>query len=130
MRRYLSIWLPQLVTDRVVQLRPELKDVPFVLAAPVRGRAIVQAASRTAIEKGITPGMVVADARVIMPHLNVYKDRPGLAEKLLTELAEWCLRFTPVAAVDLPDGLLLETTGCAHLWGGEMAYLKDIIAEA
>lgn len=126
MTRFLSIWLPQLIPDRAVYLRPELKDIPFVLAAPVRGRMIVQAAGNAAIRKGIVQGMVVADARAILPELKVFKDREGRLEKLLTELTEWCLRYTPVAAVDLPDGIMLDVSGCAHLWGGEVAYLNDL----
>src|SRR5690606_8015844 len=48
--------------------------------------------------------------------------------RLLTALARWCLRYTPIAATDLPDGLILDITGCAHLWGGELPYLEAIVA--
>lgn len=129
MGRYLSIWIPQLVTDRAIKLRPELKDIAFVLAVPQRGRMVVRAASTMAIKQGIVTGMVVADARAMQPDLKIYNHKPGLEERLLTELAEWCLRFTPIAAIDAPDGLMLEITGCAHLWGGEQVYLSDIIAK-
>ena len=27
---------------------------------------------------------------------------------------------------NLPDGLILNVTGCAHLWGGENSYIRDI----
>lgn len=126
MGRYLSIWLPQPVVDRAVQLRPELKDVPFVLATPLRGRMVVQSASVAAMQQGIKPGMVVADARAVLPALQVYPEKEGRQQQLLTRLALWCLRYTPVAAID-PDGLLLDISGCAHLWGGEQAYLQDIM---
>jgi protein ImuB len=46
---------------------------------------------------------------------------------LLTRLAEWCIRFTPIVAIDPPDGLLMDVTGCCHLWGGDALYLSDII---
>lgn len=38
---------------------------------------------------------------------------------LLELLALWCQAFTPLTAVDPPDGILLDITGCAHLFGGE-----------
>ncbi len=129
MSRYLSIWLPQLLTDRVLQLRPELQDKTFVLTTAERGRVMVQAASGAAIKAGITPGMVLADARAIVPDLLVFAGKPGMAAGLLTGLALWCLRFTPVAAVDLSDGLILDISGCAHLWGGEAAYLHEVVAK-
>ena len=112
----------------MVRKKPDLRDVAFVMAAPERGRMMVKAASAAAEEKGIQAGMVVADCRAIFPTLEVIDDKPGQAEKLLNALAEWCIRFTPVAAVDLPDGLILDVSGCAHLWGGERPYLKDILA--
>lgn len=127
MSRFLSIWLPYLITDRAIQLRPELKDAVFVLALPERGRMLVKAASPAAVSKGIRTGMVVADARAVMPGLKVYNYKENVEERLLCELAEWAIRFTPVAAIDLPDGLLLDISGCAHLWGGEAPYLNDIL---
>jgi nucleotidyltransferase/DNA polymerase involved in DNA repair len=51
----------------------------------------------------------------------------GQAAKLLRLLGLWCIRYTPVVAVDLPDGLILDISGCAHLWGGEREYLKDMV---
>jgi protein ImuB len=76
--------------------------------------------------KGINKGMALADARVLTPDLEVQDDKPDLADKLLNRIAEWCIRFTPVVAVDLPDGLILDVTGCAHLWGDDLKYISRI----
>ena len=72
--------------------------------------------------------MAAADAKAIVPSLEVVDDIPGQAEKLLKALGEWCIRYTPLnCRFDLPDGLILDISGCAHLWGGERAYLGTII---
>jgi len=126
MRRYLSIWFPSLLANRAMRLRPGLKDTPFIIAAPQRGRLMVKAASLPAVKKGIVQGMVVADAKALLPELKLFHYKPGAEEKLLTGLALWCLRFTPVVAADLPDGILLDISGCPHLWGGEQPYLDTI----
>ena len=126
MGRYVSIWFRHLTANRFMARFPELRKVAFVLAAPERGRMVVMAASALAEAAGIRTGMVVADAKAVFPTLKVLDDKPELAEKLLTALGAWCLRYTPEVAVDLPDGLLLEVSGCAHLWGGDLPYLKDI----
>src|SRR6185437_13259387 len=42
--------------------------------------------------------------------------------------ADWCLRYTPLVACDPPDGLLLDISGCAHLYGGERALTADLAA--
>src|SRR5690606_6551859 len=38
----------------------------------------------------------------------------------------WCIRYTPIVAVDATGCLILDISGCAHLWGGEAAYLQEI----
>ncbi|MEO7053924.1 MAG: DNA polymerase Y family protein, partial [Rhizomicrobium sp.] len=45
---------------------------------------------------------------------------------LLEGIADWCDRFTPLVAVDAPDGLLLDISGGAHLFGGEAAMLQHV----
>jgi protein ImuB len=125
-RRYVAIWFCHLTTDWMSRRHPELKGKPFVLAAPERQRMVVMAASSEAQEKGVNVGMVVADCRAILPTLEVIDYEHGLPERLLNGLAEWCLRYTPVVAIDLPNGLLLDVSGCPHLWGGEKPYLIDL----
>ncbi|MEJ8843720.1 DNA polymerase Y family protein [Lacibacter sp. H375] len=126
-KRFVAIWFRYLKTDWFVRREKTLSTIPFVLTIPDHGRMLITAANQLAEQDGIYKGMVVADARVIIPSLKVLDDLPGLPEKLLKGLGEWCIRFTPVVAIDLPDGLLLDVSGCAHLWGGEKLYLQHII---
>ena len=126
-KRFVSIWFRSLTTDWFTVRRPELADTAFVLSAPSHGRMIVTAVNPLAETQGIFNGMVLADARAIIHGLQVIDDEPRLAERLLKKIAEWCIRFTPVCAVDSPYGIVLDVTGCTHLWGGDEAYLKDII---
>ena len=127
-RRFVSIWFRHLNTDWFTLRQPHLRDMPFVLCAPSHGRMIITAANAAAETMGINSGMVLADARAIIPELQILDDKPDLADQLLKRLAEWCIRFTPSVAVDPPDGLLLDATGCSHLWGGDAAYQTAIVA--
>lgn len=126
MGRFVSIWFRHLHTDWFSIRNPELKSFPFVLRTASHGRMIITEANAVAEEKGIHRGMVLADARALVPELKVEDDLPDLNQKLLTKIAEWCIRFTPISAVDAPDGILLDASGCTHLWGGEEKYLNDI----
>lgn len=126
-KRYVAIWFRHLTTDWWVRRQSELKSIPFVLAAPEHGRMVVKAVSRVAYANGIYTGMVVADCRAILPGLKVIDDQPGQAHKLLLALGEWCIRYTPFVSVDGEDGLILDASGCTHLWGGEPLYLKDLV---
>ena len=125
-KRFISIWFPHLKTDWFIRKDATLKEIPFVLASPDHGRMLVRAVNILAQTQGIEPGMALADARAIIPNLQVIDDKPELADSLLNGIAEWCIRFTPGVSIDPPDGLLLDITGCAHLWGGEKPYLAEI----
>ncbi|MCH5720731.1 Y-family DNA polymerase [Niabella hibiscisoli] len=126
-KRYAAIWFPCLLANRKVRQDPALAHTDFVIAAPAHGKMVVKAISPGARAKGIRTDMVVADCKTILPELEVFKWEENSAHQLLKTLGEWCIRFSPVVAIDLPDGLLIETTGCTHLWGGEEAYLQDIV---
>lgn len=89
---------------------------------------MIVAVSATAATQGVSENMTVADARVLCPELQVQDFRPELPEQLLTVLGEWCIGFTPVVAIGPPDGLMLDISGCPHLWGGEKGYLKTILS--
>jgi len=125
--RFVAIWFRHLKTDWKTHRQPELKDIPFVLALPDHGRMRITEVSAVAKAKGLHAGMVVADARVILPDVQMFDDKPEFAEKLLKKLCLSCIKYTPVSSVDAPDGLILDVSGCTHLWGSEEAYLKNII---
>ncbi|HET6227915.1 MAG TPA: DNA polymerase Y family protein [Bacteroidia bacterium] len=126
MTRILAIVFPHLMTDWILRRQPELKDVPFVLAIAERGRRVVKAVNSIAQTKGVYTEMVVADCKAIVPELQVLDYDAAQPQKLLTALAEWCIRYAPIVSIDLPNGLLLDSSGCTHLWGGEEMYLKTI----
>ena len=126
MKRFVAIWFPFLKTDWLSIRKPSLRELPFVLVTPDHGRMLITAANEKAMEQSIYTHMVAADAKAMYPSLTVIDDQPGLAEKLLKRIAEWCIRFSPCVAVDGDDGLILDATGCTHLWGGDADYVKDI----
>lgn len=125
-KRFASIWFRYLKTDWFIRRQPTLKEAPFVLVAPDHGRMMISTANSEALKQEVTIGMVLADAKAIIPSLLYFDDKPELAAKLLKGIAEWCIRYSPVAAIDLPNGLILDITGCTHLWAGEEKYLSDI----
>ncbi len=126
-KRFVTIWFRQLKADWLIRRQPGLLHVPFVLSIPDHGRMIVTATNVLAQKEGINIGMPVADARAIVPGLKVMDDKNGWSAKLLNSLAKFCIRYTPCVAIDEPDGLILDVTGCAHLWGGDLIYITTII---
>lgn len=129
-KRYVSIWFRHLLTDWLAVRRPELNGLPNVFATPDHGRMIITAVNAHAENLGVEKGMRVADAKAICPGLEVMDEKPGRTRKLLEGLGQWCIRYSPTVAVDefSLDGLVMEVSGCPHLWGGEPQYLKEIVS--
>lgn len=125
-KRFVSIWFRYLKTDWYIRRIPGLAQTAFALTLPDHGRKIITAVSAIAERQGVYAGMTEADARAAISSLNVLDDKPGHADTILKGLAEWSIRYTPWVSADVPDGLILDATGCAHLWNGEEQYLLDI----
>jgi protein ImuB len=127
MRRIMSLFLPRWPTDRRERsaARP---DRPGVLAAGCDGRRLVTAVNAAAAQEGLAPGMSLADARALHPNLVAAEADFAGDAAALAALARWCNRFSPWASPHGSDGLVLDITGCAHLFSGE-AGLAALAAE-
>ncbi len=126
-KRFVTIWFPHLKTDWISIRRPALARQPFVLTVSDHGKIIISEANIAAQKSGIEKGMALADGKALIPSLKYLNDKKNPSGKLLTSIATYCIRFSPVVAVNHPDVLILDATGCAHLWGGETSYLQMII---
>ena len=129
-RRILSLWLPDLPTDRLSRRRPDWRARPLAVIAALGALRIV-AVNRAAEDAGLVPGMTLADGRALVPDLVAEPLEPAADEAALAGLADWCLRYTPWTASggveNSGGGLWLDVTGCAHLWGGEAALISDLV---
>jgi protein ImuB len=125
-RRYLSLWLRRLSTDRIERRSSEQVEA-FVVVASIKGAQRITALTDGAARLGLKTGMGVADARAMYPKLPVVEADPEADRRLLEDIADWCDRYTPLVGLDAPEGLFLDITGCAHLFGGETALARDIV---
>ncbi len=81
---------------------------------------------------GLRPGQSHADARAIAPGLLSAPADPQEEVRALNALALWFERFSPCVAINTGppglEGLTLDMSGAAHLFGGEAALLEEIAA--
>lgn len=91
-----------------------------------RGTRRLAAVDLEGLKAGLFVGQKAAAALAIAPDLVTAEAEPEADAAALQALADWCVRFSPAVAVDPPDGLFLDITGVAHLWGGEEALLADL----
>ncbi len=126
-RRIASIWLPRLETDLIERREPHWRERPLALHVETGPRLIVVAVNAAAAAEGVAPGMALADARALAAGLATRPTMPPRRAKALLALQRWLDRFTPLVAIDGPDGFLLEMAGATHLFGGEAAFMARLI---
>lgn len=88
---------------------------------------MICAANETAMSQGFIPGLSLADALARQPGLIHFQADPLSDGHALQRLAAWALRFSPLVMRDQQDGLLIDITGCAHLWKGEEGLRQDLL---
>ena len=101
---------------------------PTAFVEKMRGAMRLCALDSDALALGLSPGMPLADARAQVPELRMFDIDPHADQNWLERLCDGTARYTPMAAVDPPAGLMLDIGGCAHLFGGEAALLEDAVA--
>ena len=103
-------------------------EQPLALIATERGVRRLYAIDPAAAALGLYVGQKATDAMALVPELATAEADPGGDLASLEALTHWCVRYSPAVATDPPDGLFLDITGVAHLWGGEAAMLDDLLA--
>jgi len=123
---FCGLWLERLSTDRIT--RQSHEAAPLVVFGKRGNLDLLLAVDAKAQRLGLTAGLALAQARAMHPALAaVPEDQAGDA-RLLDAIADWCQRYTPLVAIDPPDGILLDIGGCAHLFGGEAKLRDDLLA--
>ena len=90
----------------------------------------LSAVSPEAARLGLTAGLALADARARIPDLVCLPADPGGDAAVLRQVLTDFGQFTPMAAADGPDGLMLDVTGCTHLFGGEAGLVERALERA
>lgn len=93
----------------------------------MKGALRLAAVNRRAQALGLAPGLTLADARARIPALRALDMDREADAALLARIADLCDRYTPLTALDGADGLVLDITGCAHLFGGEAGLREDLL---
>jgi len=130
--------LPRLPTDRFKRERqrtdlqaasgaPSRNDrEPIVVAAKINNELKVVAVDDAAARLNLAADMPLATARAMVPALTILDHDSDADLKTLNAIADWCDRFTPLVAFDGTEGLVLDISGCAHLFGGEAMLMKTL----
>ena len=100
-------------------------DFPVVLTVEGTHGPVIHAVTRAAAERGARTGARVTDARALDPTLIAVAADPAGDVALVERLARWAGRWSPLVEID-GDGLKLDVSGVAHLFGGEAGLVTDM----
>lgn len=127
----MAIWACELALDRWRHsencARGEGGDAqPLALIAETARGPRIEAANAAGLAEGAVRGMMLADARTLCPHILVQPRDPAGDLAFVERLAVWAQRWGPWSAIDAPDGVLVDVSSVAHLFGGERRLLADV----
>ena len=113
---------------RMGEARPE--DLPQALATEGQHGRVIHAVNRAAGQAGVVVGARAADMRALCPTLQLdYADIGGdrvALDRLVLWARRWC-PWTAAGAVSAAGaGIVMDTTGSAHLWGDEAGLLREV----
>lgn len=125
-RRILSLWFPRLGAERLLRQQRGLTMAPFAVAEDRGNMQVLSSLSVAASEAGLTRDQPLRDARAMCPDLLTRLRNPRAEEMFLSGLRRWAGKYSPWVAEEGADALIVDLTGCAHLFGGEEALLAQV----
>lgn len=125
-RRILSLWFPRLAAERALRLRRDALPLPFAMVGDEKGAQVLTSLNAEAEAAGLRQGQPLRDASAMCPGLVTRAADPLGEAAFLTVLRRWAGKFSPWVAEEPPAALVIDLTGCAHLFGGEAALLAQV----
>ncbi len=101
---------------------------PLALVIEAAHGPVIHAANEAAVLHGARRGMRLTDARALNPTLQIALADPDGEAAQLADMARWASRWSPLVEVDGADGLRLDVSGAAHLFGHERGLIADVAA--
>ena len=128
-RRILSLWFPRLGAERLLRQADALREMPFAVLRDTGQMQVLNSLSDVASAAGLHHGQPLRDALAMCPDLVTRLQNPQAEAAFLDVLTRWAGKFSPWVSAMRPDGLVIDVTGCTHLFGGEENLLHQIEAE-
>ncbi|MBB4524953.1 DNA polymerase Y family protein [Rhizobium leguminosarum bv. viciae] len=128
MPRVVSIFFPDLPTDRIRRADPVIPVEEAIAVISKSGsKRWVSAADAAARKVGLHVGIPAAKAQALFQGLRMIDADPAADAAALERITMWALsQYSPIVAIDPPNGIVMDTEGADHLQGGEERMLTSI----
>ena len=125
-RRILSLWFPRLGAERLMRAGHGQPDTPLAVVAEQQNAQVISSLNRAGEVAGLHVGQPVRDAHAMCGGLVTRSRNAPAEQQFLLALRRWAGKFSPWVAEEAPDSLVVDLTGCAHLFGGEEALARVV----
>jgi protein ImuB len=125
-RRILSLWFPRLGAERLIRAARGMDEAPLAVVAEQANMQVISSLNAAAVAAGLQLGQPVRDAHAMCAQLLTRVRNVPAEAAFLAALRRWAGKYSPWVAEESPDGLMIDLSGCAHLFGGEEPLLGVI----
>lgn len=123
LRRVLSLWFPRLGAERLIRQARGSLDAPLAVLRDTGQMQVISSMNVLAEAEGLQIGQPLRDAQAMCPALITRLQNVEAEAAFLIVVRRWAGKFSPWVAEAPPTGLVIDLTGCAHLFGGEETLL-------
>ena len=125
-RRILSLWFPRLPVERLLRQRRDVLLQPFAVVGMRANAQLLVSLNAEAEAAGLRQGQPLRDATAMCPGLLTAPENQVEDAAFLRALRRWAGKFSPWVAEEGADALVIDLTGCAHLFGGEEGLMAQV----
>ena len=125
-RRVLSLWFPRMGAERLLRQARVTEEQPFAVVQDTGKTQVISSLSVSAEGWGLSHGQPLRDALAMCPDLITRLQNRQLEARFLASLRRWASKFSPWVAEEVPNALVIDLTGCAHLFGGELGVIQQV----
>jgi len=125
-RRVLSLWFPRMGAERLLRQARMTQELPFAVVQDRGQMQVISSLSQMAEERGLRLDQPLRDAMAMCPDLITRLRNPQSEARFLNSLRRWASKFSPWVAEEPPHSLVIDLTGCAHLFGGEEGVIEQV----
>jgi protein ImuB len=125
-RRVLSLWFPRMGAERLLRQARVTEEQPFAVVQDTGKTQVISSLSVSAEGWGLSHGQPLRDALAMCPDLITRLQNRQLEARFLASLRRWASKFSPWVAEEIPNALVIDLTGCAHLFGGELGVIQQV----
>ncbi len=125
----MSLWFPRLGAERLLRQSHGLAVGPLAVVQDRGNMQVLSSLSAEAEAEGLCRGQPLRDAQAMCPALVTRLRNPQAERAFLAGLRRWAGKYSPWVGEEPPEALVIDISGCAHLFGGEEALLRTVQAD-